>query len=1074
MGLNARRQAWDGRRLGMETLEARRVLAIDFELLNINSTPSSASSSPGQFVAVGANYFFTAWDATHGIELWTTDGTEAGTTFVKDTNPGTFGGQFLSMTAVDGLLFFASDNGKELWRSDGTEGGTIRLLDLTTPIYSPVNSLTEFEGKLFFTVLDNGLTTLWSSDGTVAGTTRVFDTTLSTTFTSIYALTNANGILYFSGDDGFHGVEPWRSDGTEAGTSLLADVAPGTASSLTRTADIFLHSSGRTYFFANDGVHGRELWQTNGTAVGTSLVIDLRPGAEGSITSGTKPEIVSTGDDFYFAASGSNGSQLWRSNGTAATTVAVGAAFGLQTPTWLTNVAGVLMFSGVTPEKGSQLWRSTTTPDGAAQVLEILPGNSGTNVQNLTNVGGVLYFLARNAWSGPFITWTSNGTTAGTVPLESVEFVFADTAPNEVVSIGSMPGETLLSVTIDGKGKELWRAANGSYSLVKDIAAGDAGLAPAHLMVVEDRAYFINQFGENGRELWVTDGTGGGTVKLRDRVRNYSLPNDSLMAAVDGIVYFVAGGILGDELWRTDGTLGGTRQVADIRPGSMGSDPGYLTNVDGTLFFVATGADGTRLRKLDENETPVALTAPLNFFFAEMVEAGGSLYLLADGGVWVSNGTPEGTAQLVDFGGVNDTPRGLTELNGKVYFAAGPTRWQTELWTSDGSVAGTVMLKEIDPGLYGSIPHSLTNVGGTLFFGADDGVHGVELWKSNGTAEGTVMVRDSIPGSSGLSFIETLINVDGTAFYYANNGIRGMWYSDGTESGTGPLASLLPAGARTRSQSFVKIGDKYYFEANDGIHGEEVWSTDLTLAGTALVADLTNDSGGSLPDNFFVLNNKLIVTATSLEWGRELWVATLPPAAGDYDADGRVDGADFLAWQRSFGVTANPTGSGADGDGNGTVGSGDLSVWQANFGVGGSAAAAAIAASEFAIAALVADEEAIDGGEEYSDASVGSAADAAFAWLAGDRATMDRGGWQRSASEAELLARDWAARSARSAVTARSELRDDGGIRMAARKLLGAELAFDACDVRGDSDGEELPATRVDRRGERLAAFFAL
>ena len=67
-----------------------------------------------------------------------------------------------------------------------------------------------------------------------------------------------------------------------------------------------------------------------------------------------------------------------------------------------------------------------------------------------------------------------------------------------------------------------------------------------------------------------------------------------------------------------------------------------------------------------------------------------------------------------------------------------------ELWKSDGTAAGTVMVKDInlDPYSWGGSPRNLTDVNGTLFFAADDDVHGFELWKSDGTADGTVMVRE--------------------------------------------------------------------------------------------------------------------------------------------------------------------------------------------------------------------------------------------------------------------------------------------------------------------------------------------
>ena len=83
-----------------------------------------------------------------------------------------------------------------------------------------------------------------------------------------------------------------------------------------------------------------------------------------------------------------------------------------------------------------------------------------------------------------------------------------------------------------------------------------------------------------------------------------------------------------------------------------------------------------------------------------------------------------------------------------------------ELWKSDGTAAGTVLVKDILGGSSGSFPSYLTNVNGTLFFGANDGSHGNELWKSDGTAAGTVMVKDIRAGGSASDPWE-LTNVNG-------------------------------------------------------------------------------------------------------------------------------------------------------------------------------------------------------------------------------------------------------------------------------------------------------------------------
>src|SRR5262249_1725539 len=153
----------------------------------------------------------------------------------------------------------------------------------------------------------------------------------------------------------------------------------------------------------------------------------------------------------------------------------------------------------------------------------------------------------------------------------------------------------------------------------------------------------------------------------------------------------------------------------------------------------------------------------------------GTLFFTADDVVfgrelWKSDGTAAGTVPVSGLGGSN-----LTNVNGTLFFTADGGNG-TELWKSDGTTAGTTLVKDIYPGgawsyvyqypqgywqytPYSSWPANLTNVNGTLLFTASDG-NGRELWRSDGTAAGTVLVKDINPGSS--SYPSDLTNVNGT------------------------------------------------------------------------------------------------------------------------------------------------------------------------------------------------------------------------------------------------------------------------------------------------------------------------
>ena len=301
-----------------------------------------------------------------------------------------------------------------------------------------------------------------------------------------------------------------------------------------------------------------------------------------------------------------------------------------------------------------------------------------------------------------------------------------------------------------------------------------------------------------------------------------------------------------------------------------GSD-GYSVPHDTTLTVgPAVLVGGMTPGSRHNGPTPMNLT-PVN----------GTLFFTSTDGVtgrdqelWKSDGTVAGTVRVQDInpGSDSSNPQFLTNVNGTLFFTATDGVHGYELWKSDGTPGGAVLVKDINLGSGDANLQALTNVNGTLFFTATDGTRGQELWKSDGTAVGTVLVKDVFTGP-GSSNPQSLTNVNGTLFFtmYAGPNSYILWKSDGTAAGTVVVKDFAAGGGSLNPQSLTNVNGTLFFSAYDGPNGNELWKSDGTAAGTVVVQDINPGIGNSNPQALMNVNGTLFFSATDGVTGQELW-----------------------------------------------------------------------------------------------------------------------------------------------------------------------------------------------------------
>ncbi|MCP5094456.1 MAG: hypothetical protein GY943_02760 [Chloroflexi bacterium] len=438
----------------------------------------------------------------------------------------------------------------------------------------------------------------------------------------------------------------------------------------------------------------------------------------------------------------------------------VAAGNGNSYPTDFTNADGtVFMFAN--DENGRGLFINNGPQDGAHFVAEVNPNDNSTypppmptpyatpaaNFGRPTAINDKFFYVNDDGSTGREL-WVSDGSLTGTMLVKDIT-LGSNSYPG---SLKSFNDQLIFQAGDIFSNSKLW-ITDGTITnteVLYDNVSGEDYSYPHNLVTLNNVTYFRANHEILGDSIWRTDGTPDGTrmaVDVLPTDSSNSYYDDYVTLAGDLLYFLVNHPSYGKEFWRSDGTVDGTWLVKDIAPGTSNStwQTKYI-DFNNTFYFYADHNDayGRELWQTDGSMDNAILVKDINLdsgdsYVNRLAVVNGRIFFTAIDAthgreLWISDGTENGTDMVTDIN-LNgssilgkDYYQDYAAMNGLYFFAAYDGVHGIELWQSDGTEAGTVMVMDINPGAGSSNPKYFEVIDNTLYFSADDGTHGVEPW----------------------------------------------------------------------------------------------------------------------------------------------------------------------------------------------------------------------------------------------------------------------------------------------------------------------------------------------------------
>ncbi len=633
-------------------------------------------------------------------------------------------------------------------------------------------------------------------------------------------LATLNGVALLALSSSTTGCELWRSDGTAAGTTLVKDIFPGAQGGFASYSPLVFGS--RLYFVADNGALGRELWESDGTAAGTKIVSEVCPGeCSGGIyamfnVAGRLVVLEREGN-------GGGGYQLWVRASSNGNLQKIGPSYADVEYTAVLNNKLLFSCADVTRAE-TELCVTDGTSAGTVLLADIRAGAAGSRPVQFFALQNRVVFFADNGSTGREL-WATDGTAANTALVMDIRPGAVGSEPENplvITNFSSQPTTLIFAANDGASGKELWRSdgTTANTAIVKDWAPGSAGSDPRPIGATSVSGFYSVNTTATGREPVIVSLGGGVSVSLGDLAPG-AASSDPFGFFTDGSTVFFSASTpsLGRELWRT--TIGGAAATISADLSAGGADTFFSTGLmhQGRLYASA-----------------------------QLPGAGYEL-------IGASDTASAGIIKDIRPGANGSSPRGFFVYSNTLFFTATTDDAGEELWRSDGSAAGTQLFVNIASDSRSASADSPWRVtpDGALLLRACDGIargsdnpEGCGLWRSEGTLTSTVLLTIT-PDISLYPLTADWIGGK-LVFVGGSSANREPHVTDGTAAGTFLLGDFNPAGA---SDPFPirRIGDAIYFQIRSGPGADVVWRTDgtpLNTKPTSITLSLFGDMSGDI------------------------------------------------------------------------------------------------------------------------------------------------------------------------------------------------------------------------------------